>query len=201
MSGHDRHFYLAVNFNHDEPGVSLTCARYLSAAFEFALKHDCQQAGMPVPDLASLHLVRREGFRSAEGRSISLVANIAYSGEELAPPFFSGIAARFGRELDQEEAWRPGEKISFAKLYSYGKDIFRLMDEQGIVKTAIPVRPDAGCPGSFGRKLREKMGDTAFSLNTSRRQPHWIGRVVNCAPDTFIRDRRDTSRIKLERLL
>ncbi len=170
--------YLAIDFLHNDYAKASACAEHLAGgALQFTVARAHTIIGKPAPMVEAQYLLERRSLDAVPQRRLTLVANIAFSGDELNPALLQKEITRIGSDLDDKQAWNFGPVIRAAKLFTYGQDMFRRMDSAGITKLSVAVWPDSGNERTNGKVPRQRLGNEFFSLNTARAEPHWIGHV------------------------
>lgn len=170
--------YLAIDLLHDDYEKAAACAGHLAAgALQYTLARSHTVRGESAPAVREQYLMERRTLDAAPVRRLTLVANVAFSGDALNPALLQKEITRMGAEISDKETWNFGTKIRAAKLFAYGQDMFRRMDASGITKLNVAIWPDEGCARTNRKVPRQRLGNEFFSLNTSRSEPHWIGHI------------------------
>ncbi len=173
-----REQYLAIDFLHNDFEIASACADMLAGgALQYAIARSHTIAGEPAPVVDNQYLLERRTLDADPERRLTLVANIAFKGDALNPVSLQKEITRIGAETGQKDIWNFGTKIRAAKLFAYGTDILSRMNKSGMDELSLAVWPDAGAVEKKHKVPRQHLGQSFFSLNTSRSEPHWIGHV------------------------
>lgn len=170
--------YIAVDFLQDDFNLASDCLEQMAhGGLEYALARTYTVKNLAAPTIERLYRMERRAFHPTTKKSLSLIARLAFRGDALSPDAIRPTINQMGKDGNKMHKWLYGHTLSAAKLFAYGQNIFHYMEVNGDESLSLPVWRDDGDKLLHRKKPKTRLDALVFSLNTSRKNPHWIGHL------------------------